>query len=211
MFHVTARGVRKTELFVDDRDRELYLDLLASTIARFRWQCLGYCLMGNHVHLLIQLRLPNLSRGMQRIHGMYAYRFNTRHGHVGHVFDRRFFSSHIASESHLLATFRYIALNPVTARVCSDPADFRWSSFAATARLAPWPRFLARHRIRQVFGGSAANAGVEYAALVRSDLGLMAVDRRHDDRVGARGEGCGEPSIQEGSEHMRPNGPCPRV
>jgi putative transposase len=195
MFHVTARGVRKTDLFTDDLDRTLYLDLLASTVARFRWQCLAYCLMGNHVHLLIQLRLPNLSRGVQRIHGMYASRFNTRHGHVGHVFDRRFFSSHIASESHLLATFRYIALNPVNACLCSDPADFRWSSFAATARLAPWPRFLARHRIRQIFGGSAANAGTEYEALVRSDLELPAVDRRHRDRVRVVGERRGKPLI----------------
>jgi putative transposase len=195
MFHVTARGVRRTDLFTDDVDRRLYLELLASTVARFRWQCLGYCLMGNHVHLLIQLRLPNLSRGMQRIHGMYACRFNTRHGHVGHVFDRRFSSSHIASESHLLATFRYIALNPVRAHLCSDPADFRWSSFAATARLAPWPRFLARHRIRQIFGGSATNAGMEYEALVRSDLELATVDRRHHDHDGVAGEPRGKPSI----------------
>ena len=67
VFHVTARGVRLAPLFADDIDRRRYVDILAGTVFRCRWICLAYCLMGNHVHLLVRLRSATLSRGMQRL------------------------------------------------------------------------------------------------------------------------------------------------
>jgi hypothetical protein len=106
---------------------------------------------------------------------MYGYRFNNRYEHDGHVFERRFGSSEIASEAHLLATIQYIALNPVRAGLCADPADWRWSSFRATARLEPSQRFLAAHRVRQLFGANAHVAAAEYAAFVRSGIAANAV------------------------------------
>src|SRR5687768_9246288 len=66
--HVYARGVEKRPIFMDDRDRQTYLKLLAAEVARQGWRCLGYCLMENHVHLLIETREPNLGKGIGHLH-----------------------------------------------------------------------------------------------------------------------------------------------
>ena len=64
--------------------------LLEQVVVRHGWRCLAYCLMKNHVHLLVETPEPNLAAGMRRLHGLHAQRFNKRHGHVGHVFQGRY-------------------------------------------------------------------------------------------------------------------------
>ena len=164
--HVTTRGVRRHAIFVDDGDRRMFIAFLAQSVHRYRWTCLAYCLMANHFHLLVTLSEPTLSRGMHRLNGLYARRFNERHGHVGHVFDARYFSRVMESEEHLLEALRYIVLNPVRVGACNDPADWEWSSFRATAGLEPCPRFLAARRVRRLFGRGSSGAEL-YAAFVR--------------------------------------------
>lgn len=164
--HVTTRGVRREEIFVDDLDRRMFIAFLAQSVYRCRWSCLAYCLMANHFHILLALSGPNLSRGMHRLNGLYARRFNERHGHTGHLFEARFASVAVETEVHLLEAIRYIVLNPVRAGICSDPADWPWSSFRATAGLESCPRFLAVGRVRRLFG--RGNTGAElYGAFVR--------------------------------------------
>ena len=170
--HLTSRGVRREAIFIDDHDRRLFMALLAQSIHRHRWTCLAYCLMTNHFHLLISLSAPNLSRGMHRLNGVYARRFNERHGHVGHLFEARFRSRWIETEEHLLDAVAYIPLNPVRAGICRDPAEWHWSSFRATAGLAPCPRFLAGARVRRLFGGGPAGAK-GYATFVRERAGVV--------------------------------------
>src|SRR5215475_14313149 len=80
--HVYARGNRRAAVFVDDADRRRYLSLLARVVERTRWRLLAYCLMGNHLHLLVETRVPNLGTGMQWLYGRYAQTFNQRHRHV---------------------------------------------------------------------------------------------------------------------------------
>ena len=79
-------------------DRRRYLKLLEDACERTRWTCLSYCLMGNHMHLLIETREPNLGNGMHRLHGSYAQYFNRRHGFVGHLFQDRYESVTIAND-----------------------------------------------------------------------------------------------------------------
>lgn len=122
--------------------------------------------MRNHFHLLLTLSAPNLSIGMHRVNGVYARRFNERHGHTGHVFEARFSSAPLKSEEHLFEALRYIVLNPVRIGACHDPADWPWSSFRATAGLEQCPRFLAAARVRRLFGRGSAGAEL-YAAFVR--------------------------------------------
>lgn len=164
--HVSTRGVRRQPIFVDDLDRRMFIAFLAQSVHRCRWSCLAYCLMGNHFHLVVRLPGPNLSTGMHRLNGVYARRFNDRHGHVGHLFDARYYSTVIESELHLLEALRYVALNPVRAGLCTDPADWPWSSFRATAGIERCPRFLAASRVRRLFGGGTVGARV-YEAFVR--------------------------------------------
>ena len=90
LHHVYARGVRRQPIYVDDRDRWRYLGLLDRVTRRMQWRCLSYCLMGNHMHLLIETREPNLGAGMHRLHGAYAQYFNRRYDHSGHLFKDRY-------------------------------------------------------------------------------------------------------------------------
>lgn len=170
--HVTARGVRRDRIFVDDADRRMFIAFLAQSVYRCHWTCLAYCLMTNHFHLVISLSEPNLARGMHRLNGLYARRFNERHGYVGHLFEARYASMVIKTETHFLDAVRYVALNPVTAGLCDDPADWEWSSFRATAGLERCPRFLAAGRVRAHFG-RGATAADRYASFVRDRAALL--------------------------------------
>src|SRR5215213_4729607 len=132
VYHVMARGNERRAIYFDDEDRERFLELLSTTARRCRWECLAYCLMDNHYHLVLRTPLPNLSRGMRLINGGYASRVNARHGRVGHLFQGRFKSVLIRSSDHLLVVMKYVVRNPVVAQLCSTPGDWRWSSYQAT-------------------------------------------------------------------------------
>jgi REP element-mobilizing transposase RayT len=133
---------------LDDRDRQVYLQLLAQVIRVKRWYCLAYCLMNNHVHLLLQTPEGNLSSGMQRLHGGYARAFNARHGRVGHVFQGRYGAVRIESSERLCVAAAYLARNPVEASLCRRPEDWPWSSFHATMEArVPSPSWLDKRRL----------------------------------------------------------------
>jgi putative transposase len=111
---------------------------LGDVVVDHRWDCLAYCLMTNHIHLLVRTREPNLGKGMHRLHSVYAQEFNQRYGRTGHLFESRFGSSRIRSEPHLGRLEEYVAQNPVRAGLCETADDWRWSSRGALARrLAP--------------------------------------------------------------------------
>src|SRR5215208_6925294 len=90
IYHVFARWVNQDRIFVDDEDYSRYTAILGATAEEQEWNCLGYCLMPNHVHLLIETVEPNLAQGMQSLHGTYAATFNARHVRVGHLFQDRY-------------------------------------------------------------------------------------------------------------------------
>jgi REP element-mobilizing transposase RayT len=127
LFHVTARGNRGSAIFVDDLDRVDFLYLLETTIDGFDWRCRAHCLMGTHYHVVLDSSRANLSDGMQRLNGMYARRFNRRHGFRGHVFEDRFSSWLMRDERHFHATIAYVRENPVRAGLCERPEDWPWS------------------------------------------------------------------------------------
>jgi putative transposase len=128
LFHVYARGNNKRLIFRDDHDRGTYLRILRSTVRHLRWRFLAYCLMDNHVHLLLETREANLGIGMGRLHGSYAQHFNSRHGTSGHLFQGRYGSARITTDEQLWTVAVYIAMNPVEAGLCRYPDDWPWSS-----------------------------------------------------------------------------------
>lgn len=155
IFHVTARGNGRADIYLDDRDRTTFLADLRTTVERQDWACLAYCLMPNHFHLLVRTSRPNLSAGMQRLNGVYAQRFNRRHDRVGHVFQGRFHAALVQRETHLHETLRYVALNPVRAGFCAAPSDWAWSSHRAVLGRAA-PGVVAVDQVRALFGGAEA-------------------------------------------------------
>jgi len=134
VYHVVARGNRGSRIFRDDFDYREYLKLLASAAGRCSWHLLAYCLMTNHVHLLIETPEPNLPSGIQWLHGKYGRYFNDRYDLFGHLFQGRYKAVRQQSDEQLWHVFRYVALNPVQAGVCADPRDYRWSSYGLTLR-----------------------------------------------------------------------------
>ena len=168
---MTARGVRRELIFLDYLDYELYLRLLAQTVERYQWIVLAYCLMPNHVHLVVRLREPTLSAGMHRQQGLYARRFNERYATTGHVFEARFHSSHISDEAHLLGVVRYVVQNPSVAGLCDDPAGWPWSSHRAVAGLTHGGSPVAVREARALFGSARISVAryADFVAVIPAD------------------------------------------
>jgi putative transposase len=164
--HVTARGVGRQAVFDDDFDRRRYLRLLAAVVRHKSWQCLSYCLMGNHVHLLVETPKPTLSTGVQRLHGEYAQAFNRRHKRVGHLFEGRFHWEVVQDQPHFWNVLRYIAQNPVEAGLCRSPEAWEWSSHAAILAGAA-PPFLDQTRLYSLIGADGGDPRSRYAELVK--------------------------------------------
>jgi len=133
LYHVTARGNAREDIYGDDGDRRQFLTLLHNTVNRYDWYCHAYCLMDNHYHLLIETGTPTLSKGMKFLNGTYTQYYNRQHHRVGHVFQGRFKAILVQKDSYLLELARYIALNPVRAQLVRNAREWRWSSYRATA------------------------------------------------------------------------------
>ena len=153
MHHVFARGNQKQAIFLDVTDRFVYLRMLAAETRRRGWRCLAYCLMENHIHLLIETPNANLSSGMQRLNSRYAQYFNQRHHRVGHLFQGRFGAVRVSSDAQLWALVGYMARNPVEAGLCERAEDWPWSSYAATAGVRPAQPWLDTPRLISLLEG----------------------------------------------------------
>ena len=164
--HVFARGVRKHAIYVDDIDRLSYLTLLGQVVRRYGWRCLAYCLMKNHVHLLVETPQPNLATGMHRLHGLHAQAFNRRHRHSGHVFQGRYGAVIVRADDQLLTVVRYIALNPVEAGLCEEAVDWPWGSHAAVVG-GMTPAWLDVARLLGYFGADGGEPRARYVEFVR--------------------------------------------
>jgi putative transposase len=130
-YHVTQRGTNREQVFFTISDYKLYLGLLRSHLARVRVRVLAYCLMRNHVHLVVVPQAPDaLGVLFRRVHGGYAQYCNVRRGRTGHLWQQRYFSCPM-SEQHLWSGLRYVERNPCRAGLVDRPEQYRWSSAAA--------------------------------------------------------------------------------
>jgi REP element-mobilizing transposase RayT len=141
--HVTGRSAGELQVFQEARDCRRFLGLLEQSTAECGWVVYAYCLMPNHVHLLLQTPEPNLGLGMRPVMGRFAQELNRRRSRHGAIWGERFHSRLVASERHALRSAAYIVLNPVRARLVRTAAEWPWSSFRATAGMEPAPAFLA--------------------------------------------------------------------
>lgn len=166
VYHVTARGNARQDIFVNDVDREKFLAILTATISRYHWLCHAYCLMGNHYHLLLETPDPNLSLGMRMLNGVYTQAYNRIHGKTGHIFQGRYKAVLIEKDAHLLELCRYIVLNPVAAGMVTGPAQCPWSSYRGTISEGEAPDFLTTNWILAQFAGTKAKAREAYRRFV---------------------------------------------
>jgi putative transposase len=148
----------------------MFLAILAWVVERFRWRCHAYCLMSNHIHLLIDTPQPNLSRSMRQLNGVYTQHFNRCHRTVGHLFQGWYKAILVEKERYLLELARYIVLNPVRAKMVKTPDCYPWSSYRPMLGLAPVPPGLATQWVLDQFASTRATARKRYAKFVHDGI-----------------------------------------
>ena len=140
-YHILSRGNNRQRLFEEEGDFRFFLERLLKYRQKHSVSIFHYCLMPNHIHLL--MRSEASEKGITRLmHGLqtaYAAYYQKRHTFTGHVFENRFRSLWIKKESYLLECARYIERNPVRAKLVHQPEDYSWSSFSSYAFGAPNP------------------------------------------------------------------------
>lgn len=157
------RGLRRQNVFLDDRDRRTFLGLVREVHKRFDVSVGAYCLMGNHYHMLLYCPRGKLSESMGYLGSQYVRLFNRSHGFDGPLFRSRFTSKLIESDAYLLTANRYIHRNPND--LGYDLATYRWSSYRAFVGRAPKPRWLKTDPVLRATGGITG-----YSTFVETDF-----------------------------------------
>jgi len=149
--HVTQRGNARQVILASGADRLTYLELLRQYSQLYDLRLLGYCLMSNHVHLIVVPGNPlAMAKTLKHTHGRYASYWNARQFSSGHVWQGRFYSCPLG-DSHLWTALRYVELNPVRAGMVATADQWRWSSAAAHCGTTPPDSTLEMERWRQAW------------------------------------------------------------
>ena len=132
IYHITNRGNRQEIIFKESIDYIVYLGILKETLKFYKednYKLISYCLMSNHVHLLLKTGTKDPSFFMRSVNSIYARYFNDKYQYIGHLFQGRYFSNLINNVIELLEVSRYIHLNPVRAKIVDSPEKYIWSSY----------------------------------------------------------------------------------
>lgn len=175
--HLTSRGVEKRDVFLDDVDRRRFVRRLGDVLEECPVSCLAYCLMSNHIHLILQGDGQAVSGAMRDVLGGHARYFNRRHDRSGHLFGGRFHDVRIASDAQMHAALRYVALNPVRAGLVQHPREWRWGSFAALQSGLVQPGSLDLDALARVLPG-AGTAPAQLAAALAQTVEAGLADAR---------------------------------
>jgi REP element-mobilizing transposase RayT len=183
LYHVIARGNQRRRIFLGPDDYEDYLSRMWSYHKKFGFILYAYCLMPNHVHLLVEMGDVLLSKIMQAIQFSYTQSFNRRHRKVGHLFQGRYKAILCQKDEYLLELIRYIHLNPVRAKLVNNPKSYRWSSHRAILGLEKIARCDVDVVLRQ-FGGTRRSAIRNYESFVLDAIGAGHKDAYYNVRDG---------------------------
>lgn len=172
LYHVTSRGDRREDIFLDEEDRRTWLEIFGAVCKRSNWACHAWCQMSNHYHIVVETVEGNLSQGMRQLNGVYTQTFNRTHRRVGHVFQGRYRAVMVEKESYLLELMRYVVLNPVRAGMVNDAASWPWSSYGAMVGTASRPEWLQTEWVLSQFSRVRSRAVAGYVDFVRAGVGL---------------------------------------
>lgn len=173
-YHIMARGVGKQILFEDDKDKNKFLNIIERGKEKYDYNIFAYCLMDNHIHLLLEDVNMQLSEIMRIILQMYSYYYNSKYDRTGHVFQERFRSEPILNDRQFMNVISYIVQNPAKAGICSYE-DYKWSSFGAYSRK---DRIVSVDFVLDVFGGYD-----ELKSFIGTDGGYDFIDVDSNDRL----------------------------
>ena len=165
-YHVTSRGNERKEIFKSRRDREKFLEYLASATDRYGTVIYAYCLMDNHFHLFLATPAGNLSQIMRHIIGAYTTYFNIKRKRSGHLFQGRYKSVLVESGEYAAELTRYLHLNPVKAGIVGKPEEFQWSSYRSYTGEVSTPEWLKAGFVLSTFGDDDTTARKNYRDFV---------------------------------------------
>jgi len=131
IYHIVLRGINQQDVFYDTDDFQHFLEIIVDKKAAKEFFLYAYCLMNNHVHLLIRENTDNISRIMSRLGTSYAWWYNRKYDRSGYVFQGRYGSECVETDAYLLTAMRYIHNNPVKAGISAQPEVYPWSSIQA--------------------------------------------------------------------------------
>ena len=169
-YHVTSRGNEEKEVFKSQKDREKFLDYLATASSRYGAVIHAFCLMGNHYHLLLETPDGNLSQIMRHINGAYTTYFNSRRKRAGHLFQGRYKAVLVEAEAYATELTRYIHLNPVRAGITVCPETYPWSSYRGYIGQTATPKWLRTGFILDTFALDREQAQKKYQQFVEDLL-----------------------------------------
>jgi len=128
IYHVILRGINKQLVFEEDSDYERFLTVLGEVKEISRFKLYAFCLMPNHIHLLMEEKEEPLGEIFRRIGSRFVFWYNWKYERSGHLFQGRYTSEPVESDEYFIAVLAYIHQNPVKAGLCSRASDYRWSS-----------------------------------------------------------------------------------
>ncbi|MFZ5353841.1 MAG: REP-associated tyrosine transposase [Bacillota bacterium] len=128
-YHIVMRGNNRERVFGSSENKELFIKCAKMQVDNGLIEIAAYCVMDNHVHLIIKAGIEDLATAMKRINIRYAMIYNEKNDRVGHVFQDRFKSESIADDTYLLQVIRYVHNNPVKAKIVKHPKEYKWSSY----------------------------------------------------------------------------------
>jgi REP-associated tyrosine transposase len=170
--HVTQRGNAGQFLLAADSEKKVYLDLLQKYLRLCSVALAGYCLMSNHVHLILVPSEPDaLAVALKQIHGRFASFWNATHCSNGHVWQGRFYSCPL-DDAHLWIALRYVERNPVRAQLAHRPEHWKWSSAAVHCGTQIAPSWLAMDKFSRRW---TVQSWTDYVAEIESDAHLRTI------------------------------------
>ena len=181
VYHVMARGNERRAIFVDDQDRQRFLETLADMVAQFGARVHAYCLMPNHYHLIVETPRGNLSQAVGWLQVTYTVRFNRRHRRSGHLFQGRYKAEIVEADAYAQTLVLYVHLNPVRPRnkaavLAAERAHelqrYRWSSHRVYAGWAARPPWLSAQWL--AYWGRGADAHKAYRRQIARAFGKPA-------------------------------------
>lgn len=128
IYHIMLRGINRQQIFEDDEDRQRFLETLENYKDQCGYTIYAYCLMGNHIHLLLKEGKEDLTLVFKRIAGSFVYWYNWKYHRCGHLFQDRFKSEPVEDDGYFLTVLRYIHQNPVKAKICKNAEEYPYSS-----------------------------------------------------------------------------------
>lgn len=167
VLHITARGNHRNDIFRDEEDFQIYLGLIKEALEFYNgeFEVYAYCLMDNHVHLLVKCKEKHISMFISRVHSLYAKIFNKKYRYIGYLFQNRYFTEVIEDDSQFLSTCRYIHLNPIRAKMVKKLEEYQWSSYSMTIGLSE-EKIINSEKILNYFKSSSSR--ILYRAFVES-------------------------------------------